>query len=401
MAKFKYTALRADGTTVTGTEEAMSVGLVHTKLLEHDLDPMEITEKRSVWEFEVTRKKVPRRELMHFSRQMSAFIRAGIPILEAIEVIAEETGNKVFRRALEDMLSKLRAGSTFADAATDHPEAFPDWYLSILRSAELTGNLDVVLDQLSTYIDRDLEARQKIVSALFYPCVIIGVAIIAVVILTGYALPKFEDFFDSLDAELPFVTRILINTSHFFSTWWYVIVGVILVVVGGFVGSLKTERGRAFKDATLLKVPGLGTLVEYAILERFCRIFSSMVAAGVPLPEAIAVTSEVTNNAVYKEKLAEARDAMIRGEGLAGPLSETGLFPAAARQIFRVGEETGTLDDQLETAAVYFDRELDYRIKRFTAMFEPAVIVFVGLIVGFVAIALVSAMYGVFDQVDI
>jgi type IV pilus assembly protein PilC len=151
----------------------------------------------------------------------------------------------------------------------------------------------------------------------------------------------------------------------------------------------------------ILSLPVIGDLVTHAILERFCRVLSAMTRAGVPIPDALGVTTDGTNNVVWKEKLAGAREAMMRGEGLAHPIAETGLFPAAARQMFRVGEETGTLDIQLESAANYFERELDYKVTRFTNMFEPAVILFMGLAVGFVAIALVTAMYGIFNQVNI
>jgi type IV pilus assembly protein PilC len=164
--------------------------------------------------------------------------------------------------------------------------------------------------------------------------------------------------------------------------------------------TVRTERGKGWRDALLLRVPVLGDLARHAILERFCRILSSMVAAGVPLPDALVVTSAATNNRVYRRGLAKAREAMLRGEGLAEPLSASGLFPSAARQMFRVGENTGTLDRQMRTAATYFDRELDYKLKRFTSLFEPAVILLSGAMVGFIAIALVSAMYGIFRQVN-
>jgi type IV pilus assembly protein PilC len=165
------------------------------------------------------------------------------------------------------------------------------------------------------------------------------------------------------------------------------------------VAGLRTDRGRNIRDTMLLKAPVIGDLVQHSILERFCRILASMVSAGVPLPDALTTTSNATNNYVFRSRLRLALDAMLRGEGLAAPLAATGLFPAAARQMFTVGESTGSLDEQLGIAATYFDRELDYKLKRFTDLFEPAVLIGVGLVVGFVAIALVSAMYGIFRQV--
>jgi type IV pilus assembly protein PilC len=265
----------------------------------------------------------------------------------------------------------------------------------------LTGQLDVVLIQLSEYIERDLDARQKITAALMYPAIIMGMSVVVVIVLVSFVLPRFEKFFKSLDATLPLPTRMLLSLSSFMTTWWFLFAGAFLLITATILVAIRTTRGRRIIDKLLLKSPALGDLLEHVILERFCRILSSMMFAGVPLPEALRVTSDATSNAVYREGLETARDAMLRGEGLARPLAETGLFPASARQMFRVGEDTGTLDQQLQTAAEYFERELDYKIKRFTSLFEPAVLMFVGVIVGFVAIALVSAMYGIFNQVNV
>lgn len=352
-------------------------------------------------EFEITKKKVKRRELMHFSRQMAVFVRAGVPLLEAIEAINEEMDDKVFKKGLDDICGRIRGGQTFASAALAHPEIFPEVYSAILETAEYTGHLDDSLDRIAKYIERDLEARRKVKEAMFYPSIVFCLSIVVIVILTVFVIPKFETFFASFNAKLPLPTRILLNVAHFFSGWWFIPVGILLAIVAAGVLLTRTEAGREMRDRALLKTPMLGDLVRHAILERFCRILSAMVLSGVPLPEALVVTTAATNNAVYKKGLATAREGMLRGEGLAAPMAESGLFPAAARQMFKVGESTGTLDAQLEVAATYFDRELDYKLARFTALFEPAVILFAGLFVGFVAIALVSAMYGIYRQVHV
>lgn len=401
MTKYKYSAVGPDGVEIRGVEEATTLGQARAMLRYRGLDPVTIAKKRSILQFELTARKVPRKEVMHFSRQLAVFVRAGIPIIEGLEVIAEDTPNKTFRVVLAEMTEALRSGETFAGAAESHPNAFPTYYRGILRSAELTGNLDVVLEQLADYIEREVEARQKIVAALIYPAVVAVMAVVAVLVLVTYVLPKFRDFFAGLDAELPLPTRILISAADFMAVWWWVFTALIVGSIVAVIVSLRTEWGGEVKDRVLLRVPVLGDLIRHAILERFCRILSSMVAAGVPLPDALEVTSDATNNRVYKRGLADAREAMLRGEGLAEPLAATGLFPGAARQMFRVGEDTGSLDAQLHTAAVYFDRELDYKIARFTGLFEPAIIVAVGVVVGFVAIALVSAMYGIFNQVEV
>lgn len=357
--------------------------------------------RKSILQFELTAKKVPRKELMHFSRQLAVFIKAGIPILDALEAIQEEMGNKFFREILDDVVASLRAGVTFADAIAQHESAFPQFYLGILRSAELTGRLDTVLVQLSEYIERDMEARRKVTSALTYPAIIGLMSVVVVVVLVGFVLPKFRTFFEDLNAKLPLPTRILLSLSNFLTdNGLWIVIGIAVVIISAAL-FMRTDRGKNLRDAVILKTPVIGDLMQHVVLERFCRILSSMLTAGVQLPEAMRVTTEATNNHVYRAGLTEAREAMMRGEGLAKPLADSGLFPPSAKQMFRVGENTGTLDEQLETAAVYFERELDYKIKRFTSLFEPAVLIGMGLVVGFVAIALVSAMYGIFRQVNI
>ncbi len=401
MAKFRFRAITPDGSTVAGIENAVTASMARRALIQRDLAPIEVVEKRSILQFEITREKVPRRELMHFSRQLAVFMTSGIPVLEALEVLSEEVGSRSFRRVLAEMTEALRSGETFASATEAHPEAFPPYYLGILRSAELTGNLDIVLDQLAEYIDRDTEARRKITSALIYPGIVLTLSIAAVIVITAFVLPRFKTFFTSLHAKLPLPTRALIAMANFFVRDWYVFAGFVSLLVLAAILGTSTHRGREIRDVIVLRVPVLGDLIRTAILERFCRILCSMVGAGVPLPEALQVTGNATTNVVFRRGLSTAREGMMRGEGLANPLAQTDLFPIAARRMFLVGESTGTLDHQLDTAAHYFDRELDYKLKHFTSLFEPAVILFVGIIVGFVAIALVSAMYGIYRQVHV
>ena len=321
--------------------------------------------------------------------------------MEALEVISEETTDKLLKKVLLDMIDQLQAGETFASAAASHPEAFPRYYVAVLESAELTGTLDKVLRELAEYLQRDIDARSQVISALIYPAVVACLALVTVIILATFVLPRFKTFFDSLNAKLPLPTRMLLAVSGFISTWWWAILGIILILVVGIVAMRRSTKGREKLDALLLKLPVVGSLLQAAIVERVCRVLASLVTAGVDLPWALAVTAESSNNAVYNEGINHIREQMMEGAGLAEPLAETGLFPAAARQMFRVGEETGTLDKQLETAAAFYHRELELKVKHFTSLFEPAVIIFMGLIVGFVAVALVSAMYGIYRQVKI
>lgn len=396
MTRFRYEATRDDGSVVTGVVKSDTIGGARNALLSKGIDAEVVEEKTGILQFEITKERVPRTELMHLSRQLAAFLRSGIPVLEAIEVLRDGADNKTLRRVLGETGEALRGGETFLSAISAHPEVYPDFYRGMVGAAELTGQLDAVLDQLSHYIERDVEARRKIRSALAYPLVIAGMSVVTVVVLTAFVLPRFKSFFSSLNTKLPLPTRMLLAVTDFLGTWWWaMLAGIALFVLGGFLVR-RSEGGRARIDAALLKLPVLGQTVKFAVIERFCRVMASMVQAGVPLPDAMIVAGNSVNNAVYRRALSGARDAMIRGEGIARPIAATNLFPVAAVQMFRVGENTGSLDQQLGTSAEFFEQELDYKIKKLTTLFEPAVIILMGLIVGFVAIALVSAMYGVF-----
>jgi type IV pilus assembly protein PilC len=397
---YRYTALDSGGKTVRGTETANSVSSAHLALLQRGLEPIEIDEKKKVLQFEITKKSVKRKEIMHFSRQLSVFVEAGIPIMEALEILSEESGDKLMTGVVRDMVSRLQSGDTFATAAAAHPEAFPRYYIAVLESAELTGTLDLVLRELAEYIERDMDARSQIISALIYPGVVFCMAIVTVVVLATFVLPKFTVFFGSLHAKLPLPTRMLLSASAFVQKWWWAIAVCMALIAVMVVVVRRSSSGRARLDALVLKVPVAGSVVQAAVVERVCRVLSSLVMAGVDMPRAIAVAAESASNAVYSRGLTVVREQMMEGNGLSQPISESGLFPGAAQQMFRIGEETGTLDKQLETAASYYHRELELKLKHFTSLFEPAIIIFMGLIVGFVAVALVSAMYGIYNQVS-
>jgi len=401
MTKYKFEAVDIDGKTVSGVEEAVSSGAARLSLAARGLQPMSVDEKPTLLKLELTKRRVPRDVVMGFSRQLSVFISAGIPILEAMEIILDETSDKTFKKVLVDMVEGLQSGDTFSSAAAAHPEAFPLYYVGILNSAELTGALDVTLLQLAEYMQRDADAKSRVVSALVYPLIVMGMSVVTIVVLATFVLPRFRVFFASLNAKLPLPTRMLLALTGIVSKNYLIIFGAVLALVAFGIWSWRSKTGRVRLDAVMLKLPLLGDMIQHAILERICRILASMLSAGVALPEAMLVTADATNNAVYKRGLGDIREEMLEGQGLAAPLARSGLFPSAARQIFRVGEETGTLDEQLRVAAGFYDRELDIKIKRFTSLFEPAVIIFMGVVVGFVAVALVSAMYGIYKQVSV
>lgn len=340
-------------------------------------------------------------EVMNFSRQLSSFLRAGVPILDSLGVVAEENASKKMQEVVADMQRRLGAGSSFGDAISAQSKVFPGYFISVVRAAELTGHLDDALDELSGYMEREAAARRELKSALTYPVIVFCLAIVAVLIMSAYVLPKFKDFYSGLGAKLPLPTRMLLGFTNFMTNWWPLILVMFVVLAASGYAAIGGKHGKARRDTFLLRLPAIGPLVKLAAIERFCRVLGALVHTGVPLPDAVQVAADSTNNTVFQEKLAVVREAMMRGDGLARPIMASGIFPPAARQMIRVGESTGSLDTQLHNAAVFYERELSFRLKRFTDMFEPAIILVVGGMVAFVAIAQISAMYSVYHQIKI
>lgn len=401
MPRYEYVATALDGTIQKGIEKAESRSAAELALYDRELRDLRVSEKKSLLQTEISGPRVKREEVMHLSRQMAAFIKAGLPILNAVHAIGEESDNSSVRRMMNDIEDGLRGGDRFSDCLDRHPKVFPEYYRGIVRSAELTGELETVLSRLAHYLERDLVARRKIKSALIYPTAVAAMSVVTIVILAVYVLPKFKTFFKSLHAKLPLPTRMLLHITDFLSNWWWLLAGSLGLIVIAIVAALQTEKGRYTKDRFLLSVPVLGQTIQFALVERFCRVLASMVQAGVNLPEAIGVSTKSLKNLVYIRGLSSVTESMLEGQGLATPLARSGLFPGTATQMLRVGEETGTLDTQLEVTSEYYETELDYKIAKVTGLFEPIVIIVMGVVVGFVAIALISAMYGIFRQVKV
>jgi type IV pilus assembly protein PilC len=398
VSTYSYVAVSADGRRIKDVAEASSASGLEHELMRQDLKVLKIREKKSFSQIEITKQKVPRQEVMHFARQLSAFVRSGITLTDAIRVVFESTENARFRDILADIGEDLHTGLPFSDAVARHREVFPPYFVGIVRSAELTGQLDVVLDQLAEYMERDLDARQKVKAALTYPLVIAGMAVVTVLVMLIFVLPRFVTFFEDLDTELPLATRLLLGVSDFTQSWGWLIAIVIALLVIGYLIAMRSDGGRYARDKVLLKTPLIGDIIRFSVIERFCRIVGSMMRAGVPLPEAMIAAIEGSNNKVFERALLQARESMVQGEGMTAPLAATGLFPIAAVQMIRVGEETGTVDRQVEGAAAYYGREVEYKLKKLTTIFEPAIIIAMGGVVGFVAVALISAMYGIFQN---
>ena len=333
-------------------------------------------------------------DIILFTRQLATFVGAGLPMTRALETIAEETASPLFKRVILAVLEDLERGQNLSDALVKHPKVFGSLYIDLVRVAELTGNLELTLKELAGYLRRDLNTVRRVRSAMIYPAVILVVATGVVIILVFFALPAFTKIFAEFRVELPLSTRILIGIVDFTRRWGLEIGAGVLVIIGAIAVALRTKRGVYTRDQLSIKAPIVGPIVLSAVLNRFARTLAMVLKAGVPLGQTFEAVIASTGNKVFQRGLTTVKEQMTSGEGFAGPLIRTKLFPPMLTQMVRVGEETGTLDTYLEQAADFYEEELEFRIRAMTSLIEPVMTVAVGIVVGFIAISLISAMYG-------
>ncbi len=338
--------------------------------------------------------KVRKSEVILITRQLATFVKVGVPMLEALAVLHEQTGSKEMKGALQDMMVDLGQGRPLSAAMSTHPRIFNRLYVDMVRAAELSGQLDVVLNQIADYMGRDDTAARRIRGAMIYPAVVLVLSFAVITVLVVFVLPAFVHLFQEFGAELPITTRILLNVGKFFETYrWQVMIGLAAAIIAA-TSFLQTLQGKRWRDRYIVKLPYLGKIIRYSIIERFLRTFSTMTHAGIPVTQMFDTTIEATGNLIFQERLRAVQEQMIAGEGFAGPLRQTDLFPPLVIQMIRVGEETGTLDATLDQAAQYYTSEIEFRTKSMIAIMEPGLVIFIGFIVAFVAISVISPMYG-------
>jgi type IV pilus assembly protein PilC len=338
--------------------------------------------------------KVRKSEVILITRQLATFVKVGVPMLEALAVLHEQTGSKEMKGALQDMMVDLGQGRPLSAAMSTHPRIFNRLYVDMVRAAELSGQLDIVLNQIADYMGRDDVAARRIKGAMIYPGVVLVLSFAVITVLVVFVLPAFVHLFTEFGAELPITTKILLNVGKFFEVYrWQVMIGLAAAIIAA-TAFLQTLQGKRWRDRYIVKLPYLGKIIHYSIIERFLRTFSTMTHAGIPVTQMFDTVIEATGNLIFQERLRAVQEQMIAGEGFAGPLRQTDLFPPLVIQMIRVGEETWTLDATLDQAAQYYTSEIDFRTKSMIAIMEPGLVIFIGVIVAFVAISVISPMYG-------
>lgn len=338
-------------------------------------------------------------DLVLFSRQLSTFLRVGVPITDAIKLLQSATGSGAFRAALADIGEDLDAGEAFSTSIRHHPSVFNELYVDMVRAAEYSGTLDKVLAQVAAYLQRQDTALKKLRSAMIYPAIILVLALAVCTVLIVFVLPNFVNIFHEFHAQLPFPTRVLLAVGTFAQHWRIQIVLGLFAVIVGILLFMQSRPGRVFWNYALLRVPVIGPIVSYGIIERFTRTLSTMLKAGIPISQTFDVAIAATGNIKFRRRLEAVRQRMVTGDGFSVPLEATGLFAPMMIRMIKVGEETGTLDSSLEQIADFLSEEMDYKVRNMIALMEPALVIAVGGAVGFVAVSVILPMYGLLQAV--
>lgn len=403
VSKFAYRAYSPRGKLEEKVAAGDSAADVHRNLLDRGYRVVSVRPARSGWRW-IYRQfptffRVKTADLVIFSRQLATFIRVGVPITDAIKLLQGASSSGAFRAALEDICHDLENGESFSTAIAQHPGVFNQLYVDMIRAAEYSGTLDRVLIQVANYLQRQDTAIKKLRSAMIYPAVILVLAIAVCTILIVFVLPNFVSIFNEFHATLPLPTRILLGVGIFAQTWRVQIVVGLFAIIVGTLAFMSSRPGRIFWDHTIIRLPVIGPIAVYSIIERFTRTLATMLRAGIPISQTFEVAIASAGNIRYKHGLESVKERMLTGDGFSAPLAATDLFAPMMIRMIRVGEETGTLDSSLEQIADFLSEEMDYKVRNMISLMEPTLVIAVGGAVGFVAVSVILPMYGLLKAV--
>ena len=333
---------------------------------------------------------ISQKDITFFTRQLATMLKAGVPMLQAFDIVARGHSNARFARLMMQIKSKIEQGSSLSQAFREHPQHFDDLYCNLVHAGETSGTIDAILDRLALYLEKILAIKSKIKSALFYPISVLVVAIVVVWVIMVWVIPAFKQVFTSFGADLPAPTLMVIAISDFVVAWWWL---VFLAVAGTITGALLLyRRSAAFRvgfDRLLLKIPIIGPIVQKATIARWTRTLATMFTAGVPLVESLDAVAGASGNAVYASATKRIQTDVSTGTSLTNAMSNTMIFPSMVLQMTQIGEESGSLDGMLSKVADFYEREVDDAVAALSSLLEPIIIVFLGVVIG----GLVFAMY--------
>jgi len=397
MPKYKYVAKKTSGERVEGVLEADNRTLVINRLQSMKYFPLSVVEEGGKGlHREVSLKAFERvglRDVANFTRQMSDLLRSGLSLSRALGVLLEQTTNLKFREVIRSLRSEVSGGRSFAEALGDHPRIFTDLYTNMVHSGEVSGSLDAVMERLADFTENDLDTRNKIVSAMAYPAIMLLVGAGVVIVLLTFVIPRFTLMFEQMDQQLPAITQILVSISSFIKLYWWVMIGAVVLL--GFL--LKryqaTPEGRLQVDTFKLKIPLVSDFLRKREISKFARTMGTLLSNGVPILKALEIVESVMSNKVMANQIVNVRDNIREGERVSDRLGEGGVFPPMVVNMVAVGEETGSLEDALIRIARAYEGDTDRAMRTMTTMIEPLLILLMGGVVGFIVIAMILPIF--------
>jgi type IV pilus assembly protein PilC len=395
MPQFRWQGVSARGEVIQGEMEAATRDAVLVRLRAQRIQPIpsKVKEKGKGLDREITipgfGESIKARDVVIFTRQLATMIDAGLPIVQCLEILGQQSDNKKFRKIILEIKEEVESGSTFTDALRKHPKLFDELYTNMVAAGEVGGILDTILHRLAGYMEKAMKLIAKIKGAMIYPITIISVAVIVTAVLLIYVIPVFAELFGSFGQALPAPTQFVINLSNFTVAYFPYMLAVAVATGVIIRQAYQTEQGRLSIDAFLLQLPIFGDLIRKSSVARFSRTLSTLVSSGVPILDALAITAKTAGNKVVERAILRTRVSISEGKTIAEPLIESKVFPPMVCQMIAVGEATGALDAMLQKIADFYEDEVDQAVNNMTALMEPLVILFLGVVIG----GLVISMY--------
>jgi type IV pilus assembly protein PilC len=400
MPIYKWEGKTLKGIIKKGEMEAPNEGQIRIHLRQQNIIPTKISAKGKQIQISLPLgKKVKQRSIAIFTRQLATMIDAGLPLVQSLEILSSQQDHKVFKNILRQIREDVEGGSTFAGALKKHPGTFNDLYTNLVVAGEEGGILDNILTRLANYIEKAEALKKKVKSALVYPSVIVGVAVIVVMILMIFVIPVFETMFKSAGQQLPLPTLIVVAISKFFRKYVFIVIPALILLFYLFRRYHRTENGKAVLDALLLKLPVFGELFRKIAVARFSRTLGTLVSSGVPILDGLNIVSKTAGNKKIETAILSARASIREGETIAEPLNRSNIFPPMVIQMISVGESTGALDSMLSKIAEFYEDEVDVAVGNLTSMLEPFLMIFLGVVIGGVVIAMYLPIFNMASAV--
>jgi type IV pilus assembly protein PilC len=407
---FAFRAMDLAGAATAGEVEAESKAQVTDQLRQRGLIVLDVSEKKEPFKLEQlwqTWKRIDMRELSVFSRQFATLVASGMPMLRTLQTLEEQTQDDRISSAIGGLKADVEAGSTLEQGMERHPEVFDRLYRAMVRSGEESGRLEDALDRIAYQVEKSDSLRRQVKSALMYPALIFGFAMVVLVAVVAFVIPVFVGIFEQISeenpaekAELPLPTQICVTASDALTGYWYILIPALIAASVGFFRWKRTEKGKEIWDRFVLRLPAqIGDVIQKVALARWSRTFSGSVAAGVPMLQAIKLTGETAGNIVIEQAMEDVYASVKRGGSLAGPIQANPIFPAMVGHMVAVGEETGQLEHMLGKIADFYEAEVDAKVKALTSLIEPIMIVFIGGVVGFIVIAMYLPIFSLYDKI--